>query len=259
MERQVYEEILKCLESGDGAVLLTVTAASGGTPRKAGAKMLYLGNGKTVGTVGGGQVETLAIEAAREVLAGGEPRVLKYDLTRDGIGSLCGGAMEIFVEPVHKAPPIFIFGAGHVGRPLAEIAKIMGMRVNVVDDRPGFANQERFHMADKLWVGEWEEILPELPLDERSVVVIATYAHECDCEVLRFCIKKKLAYLGMIGSSKKVKAIFETMRKEGVSKEKISRVHAPVGLRIGAETPAEIAVSILSEIISVLRGVSPAG
>lgn len=254
MEKQIYEEVLKCLESGQEAVLLTVTAATGGTPRKAGAKMLYKADGKTVGSVGGGRMEELALEEAHNVLKSGETaRILKYDLTQKGIGALCGGEMEIFVETVQKAPPLFIFGAGHVGQPLAEIAKILGMRVNVVDDRPAFATAERFPDADRLWVGPWEEVLPKLPLDERSLVVIATYSHEYDREALSFCIRKDLAYLGMIGSTKKVKAIFDALREEGVPKEKIAKVHAPVGLKIGAETPAEIAVSILAEVISVLR------
>jgi len=254
MEAQIYSEILRCIESGEEAALLTVIAANGSTPRKEGAKMLLWADGKTVGTIGGGKVESLALEEAKEVLRSGKSRILKYDLKETGIGSMCGGEMEIFVEPVQKAPPIYIFGAGHVGLPLSKIAKILGMRVNIVDDRPEFATRERFPDADRMWVGNWEKTLNELPLDERSIVVIATYSHEVDMEILRSCVMKNVAYLGMIGSKRKVEKIFEALQKEGIPEERLKIVHAPIGVSIDAETPAEIAISILAEIISVLKG-----
>lgn len=253
MEDKIYIEITKLIKQDTPAALATVVESSGSTPRMVGAKMLVKSDGSILGTIGGGRVELLVIEEALKIMHESSGRIIEYDLTssKKGIGAICGGNMKVFIEPIQKQEKLFIFGAGHIAQPLAVMGKTLGLKVFVVDDRPSYANTKRFAAADKVICGKFKETIKKLPLDKKSYAVIITYSHSLDYQVLKSCLKYDLAYLGMIGSKNKVRIVFDKLKKDGISKRKLSKVFAPVGLEIGAEAPAEIAVSILAQIIKV--------
>ncbi len=250
----IYEEAAKILAEGGQAALVTVIFADRSTPREVGAKMLVKPDGSIVGTVGGGGVEHLSIKKALEVIKEGKPLRYHISLTPDKEpGMLCGGEMEVFIEPVLSAPTVYIFGGGHISRSLSKMVKLAGFRVAVIDDRPEFANAENFPEADIVLAESVAEAFSRLRVDRTGYIVIVTRGHKSDESVLELALKTPAKYIGMIGSKTKVKAIFDHIRDKGFSKESIDRVHAPIGLQIGAETPEEISVSILAEIVQVKR------
>jgi xanthine dehydrogenase accessory factor len=252
----VYEAILDALRSGQSACVLTVIEARGSTPREVGTKMLLRADGSTVGTVGGGALEAAALADAGRALADGESRIGKYSLlgqTKQDLG-VCGGEASVFIEVLQAKPTLLVVGAGHVGQPLAEFGHLLGFRTVVADDRPEFANVARFPKADELVVAPLDELTNQVTITPRTFVVIVTRGHEHDELVLRQVVSSPAAYVGMIGSRRKVRTVFERLRADGVPKENLARVYAPIGLRTGGQTPAEIAVSILAEIVSVQHG-----
>lgn len=250
----IYKKIAELIENGESGVLVTVIDVSGSAPRHSGSKMLVLEDGSTVGTIGGGKLELDAIvEASR--LSAENGLVKKPIVLNEENDMLCGGMAELLFEPVGSKEHLVIFGAGHIGFALAPLAKQAGFRVTIADDRPEFATPERFPDADESVAEEYPEIFGAVNLTEQSYVVIVTNKHKHDEEVLRFALENPHKYVGMIGSRNKSRKILEHLRKDGFSDEVLSGVHTPVGLNIGAETPFEIAVSILSELIAVKRGV----
>jgi xanthine dehydrogenase accessory factor len=252
----VYDAVLTALRGGESACLLTLIESRGSTPREAGVKMLLRGNGSIVGTIGGGPMEASALKDAREALSTGESRICYYSLQGESKTDLgvCGGDARVFIEVLQAKPTLLIAGAGHVGQPLAEFGHQLGFRTVVADDRPEFASAERFPTADRLVVGPYQELLKHVELNERTFIVIVTRGHEHDELVLRQVIDSPAAYIGMIGSRGKVSTVFERLRQDGVAAEKLARVYAPIGLRTGGQSPAEIAVSILAEIVAVQHG-----
>lgn len=252
----VYAAILDALHTGQSACVLTVIEARGSTPREAGTKMLLRADGSTAGTVGGGALEAAALADARKALADGESRVGRYALlgqTPQDLG-VCGGEASVFIEVLQAKPTLLIVGAGHVGQPLAEFGHLLGFRTIVADDRPEFASVARFPQADELVVTPLAELTNRVTITPRTFIVIVTRGHEHDELVLRQVVSSPAAYVGMIGSRRKVRAVFERLLADGVPKADLARVYAPVGLRTGGQTPAEIAVSILAEIISAQHG-----
>ena len=252
----VYEAILDALRSGQPACVLTVIEVRGSTPREVGTKMLLRADGSTVGTVGGGALEAAALADARKALADGQSRIGKYSLlgqTQQDLG-ICGGEASVFIEVLQAKPTLLIAGAGHVAVPLAELGCLLGFRILVADDRPGFANVARFPNADELVVAPLNELTSKVPITPRTFVVIVTRGHEHDEAVLRQVVSSPAAYVGMIGSRRKVRAVFERLLADGIPKEQLARVFAPIGLRTGSQTPAEIALSILAEIVTVQHG-----
>jgi xanthine dehydrogenase accessory factor len=252
----VYAAILDALHTGQSACVLTVIEARGSTPREAGTKMLLRADGSTAGTVGGGALEAAALADARKALADGESRVGRYALlgqTEQDLG-VCGGEASVFIEVLQAKPTLLIVGAGHVGQPLAEFGHLLGFRTIVADDRPEFASVARFPQADELVVTPLAELTNRVTITPRTFIVIVTRGHEHDELVLRQVVSSPAAYVGMIGSRRKVRAVFERLLADGVPKADLARVYAPVGLRTGGQTPAEIAVSILAEIISAQHG-----
>jgi xanthine dehydrogenase accessory factor len=246
------------LKRGEPAALVTVVRASGSTPQRVGAKMLVFADGRTVGTIGGGCYENDAFWKAREALASGRPALLHYQLNDDFAqenGLICGGQMDVHVDPLLPAPRLYIIGAGHVGWHLARAANDAEFHVHVVDDREKFANRERFPHAADVVVESIPEWLHRTELPASSFVVIVTRGHQNDLDALRAVAARDLRYVGLIGSRAKVKRIYDALIAEGMPAECLERVHAPIGLNIGAVTPAEIAVSILAELIAVRRGV----
>ena len=252
---EIHEEIARLHREGAGGVVATVVSVGGSTPRSAGAKMLVYGDGRTIGSVGGGVVEAETIESALRLLDGGQPRLLSYDLD-ESTDLACGGKMQIFLEPIASTPGVIVLGGGHVGLSVARVARDAGFRVTVVDDRPEMVSDERFPFADRRLVGGTALLEHDLRVDETSIVVVVTRGHRYDREWVHALLPLAPFYLGMIGSDQKVRGTFDHLVEEGVPRESLERIHAPIGIDIGAETPEEIAVSILAEIIAIRHGVT---
>ena len=247
-ELQIYEEIVRLRRSGASFALATVTDHSGSSPRKAGAKMLLRTDGSILGTVGGGRVEAETIAAAREAMASGKPRTLPFLLNEEH-GFACGGAMTVFVDPQLSAPQLVMFGAGHVGKATAALAKGCGFRVTVVDERPECANPEQIPCADQFVVAPVRDSFSRLRLDAESSVIIATPGHISDFEAVRGALASPAGFIGLLGSRRKREALLKALTEEGFPEEQRGRVTTPVGLEIGAETPEEIAVSIVAQLV----------
>jgi xanthine dehydrogenase accessory factor len=255
------EEVLPAaaaaLERGEPSALVTIVRASGSTPQRTGAKMLVFADGRSIGTIGGGCYENDALGKAREAIATGKASLVKYDLNDDFVqesGLICGGQMEVYIDPIAPAPALYIIGAGHVGWHLARIAADAGFRIHVVDDREKFANAERFPAAETIEVDDIGGWLHRADLAASAFAVVVTRGHTHDFEAVRALAARDLRYVGLIGSRAKVARIFEALEAEGMPAECLSRVHAPIGLDIGAITPAEIAISILAELIAIRHG-----
>jgi xanthine dehydrogenase accessory factor len=257
MNQEVFAALAEALQRGEEVALVTITSSTGSTPQRVGAKMLVYADGRTVGTIGGGCYENDAFGKAREAIKARKPLNVKYELTDDFAeesGLICGGQMEVFIEPVEPAPDVYVFGAGHVGYFLARMAHEVGFRVHVVDDREKFANAERFAPGVDVIVDDIPAWLASHQLPPTAYAVVVTRGHRHDLDALRALAPGRLRYVGLIGSRAKVKRVFDALIEEGVDREVLRQVHAPIGLDIGAITPQEIAVSILAELIAVKHG-----
>ena len=257
VNQEVFAALAEALARGEEVALVTITGSTGSTPQRVGAKMLVYADGRTVGTIGGGCYEDDAFWKAREAIKQRKPASIKYELSDDFAeesGLICGGQMDVFIEPVEPSPDVYIFGAGHVGHSLARMAYDAGFRVHVVDDREKFANAERFPTGIDVVVDDIPSWLASKSLPATSYVVIVTRGHRHDLDALRALAPRNLRYVGLIGSRAKVKRIYDALVEEGMEADALRRVHAPIGLDIGAVTPQEIAVSILAELIAVKHG-----
>ncbi|MCD6553996.1 MAG: XdhC family protein [Anaerolineae bacterium] len=252
----VYRVAASAVERGEAVALATIVRVAGSTPRGVGTKMLIRADGATEGTIGGGELEARVVTAAREALRTGEPRLVSFTLHDAEVGDpgICGGEADVFIDVLLPHPTLLIVGAGHVAVPVAEIGALLGFRTVVLDDRAEFANEERFPRADELIVGDIPAELSRLPVNAQTHVVIVTRGHAQDEAALQAVLDSPAAYVGMIGSRRKVRTVFDHLRAAGVSEDALARVRAPIGLDIGAETPAEIAVSIMAEIVMLHRG-----
>ena len=252
----IYQEIVRIKEEGQEAALVTIVSATGSTPREEGAKMLVRPDGAIVGTIGGGTLEAQVIEEAIKVIKQGKPKHLHMSLTAKEAGEagmICGGDLEVFIEPILAALTLYIFGGGHVSLPLSMIGKLLGFKIAVIDDRAEFASAERFPEAEMVLANDFTKAFSKLKIDKTGYIVIVTRGHQHDELVLELALGTPAKYIGMIGSKTKVKTIFSHLLAKGVSKEKLDSVHSPIGLEIGAQTPEEIAVSILAEIVKIRR------
>jgi xanthine dehydrogenase accessory factor len=257
VNREVFAAVAEALARGEPAALVTIVATHGSTPQRVGAKMLVFPDGRSVGTIGGGCYENDALGKARMAIDERRPRMLHYELSDDfaqETGLICGGQMDVYIEPIEPSPELYVIGAGHVGYHLARLAHEVGFRVHVVDDREKFANPERFPTADEIAVDDIPSWVARANLPPHAYVVIVTRGHTNDLEALRALAPGDLRYLGLIGSRAKVARIFEALKADQTPAAQLARVHAPIGLDIGAVTPEEIAVSILAELIAVKHG-----
>lgn len=254
--KAIYQRIAEAFERGESVALATVINVRGSTPRETGAKMLVYADGRIVGTVGGGKMEAWVIEKAVEAIRQRQSQLVHFDLVDPAQGdvSICGGAADVFIDVIVPQPTLLIVGAGHVAQPTAEIAALCGFSVTVMDDRAEMVSQERFPHADHRLVGDIVETLKSITITPDTHIVIVTRGHAYDEDALRAVIASPAAYIGMIGSRRKVAMTFERLRADGVDESLIARVRSPIGLNIGAQTPAEIAVSILAEILMLRRG-----
>ena len=253
----VFEEIAEMRARGERGALATVVSTKGSTPGKETMRLLVRESGSFVGSVGGGCVEAEVVAAAKEVLETEVAKRLEFRLTEEATGAsglMCGGVLEVFVEPI-TAPHAVLFGAGHISRDLCRIATDAGFRVTVVDDRASFANRERFPEARRIVVGDtFEAAFKELRIPSGAACVVVTRGHSMDLACLDAALHSEAGYVGMIGSKVKVRGILARLRDAGrLEGVDLSRLHAPIGLDIGASTHGEIAVSIVAELIAHRR------
>lgn len=234
--------------------LLTVVETHGSAPRKAGTHMLLASDGEAVGTLGGGAIEFESLAQARAALQRGRPLLFQRHLGRD-LGMCCGGEMSVFIEVVEPRPRLFVFGAGSIGRPLAALAQGCGFELTVVDERAELARADRFPGASVV-CRDAVAAAAELEIGPGDYACVVTHDHALDEQVVRVLMKRPLLFLGMIGSRTKQRAFVERMRADGASDAEMARLRTPLGLAIGADTPEEIAVSVMAQLIAVRRGVA---
>lgn len=252
----VLEELVRLRRAGRKCALATIVHANGSIPSYTSAKLLVRDDGSLAGTIGGGCVEGEVWQAAREAMETGKAKRMTFSLNQAAAydnGLICGGQLEVFVEPVEPQPRVLIFGAGHISKSLCAVAEMIGFGVTVVDDREAFANRERFPQADEVIAGEYEEVFGRLPVTTSTYLIIVTRGHRDDMRVLRWAVGTEACYIAMIGSRKKVIGVYKELEGEGIAAERLKRVSAPMGLDIGALTPEEIAVSVAAEMIAVRR------
>jgi xanthine dehydrogenase accessory factor len=252
----VYEELLRLRNLGQKCALATIVDVRGSIPSYESAKLLVREDGSMTGTIGGGCVEAEVWNAAREVIETEKPKHLTFNLGQDAAydnGLICGGQLDVFVEPVLPVPRAFIFGAGHISKSLSKVATLAGFATVVVDDRESFANRERFPEAAEVHAGEYEEVFAKLVINENSYVIIVTRGHRDDMRVLKLAIGTTARYIAMIGSKRKVINVIRELEKEGIPRAAFERIFAPMGLNIGAVSPEEIAISVAAEMIAVRR------
>ncbi len=250
----IYEELVRLRNLGQKCALATIVQVRGSIPSYESAKLLVREDGSMTGTIGGGCVEAEVWTAAREVIETEKPKHLTFNLGQDAAydnGLICGGQLDVFVEPVLPVPHAYIFGAGHISKSLSKVASLAGFASVVVDNRDSFANSARFPEAEAVYAAEYEEVFPRLAINETSYVIIVTRGHRDDMRVLKLAIGTAARYIAMIGSKRKVLGVIRELEKEGVPRAALERIHAPMGLDIGAVSPEEIAVSVVAEMIAV--------
>lgn len=248
----VYEEIAALRRAGQKCAVATIVETDGSIPSFQSAKMLIREDGAMVGTIGGGCTEAEVWQAARGVIADEQPRMLRFNLGQEAAydnGLICGGRLNVYVEPVLPMPNALIFGGGHISKSLSKIASVAGFRTTIIDNRETYANRERFPEAAQIFAEEYEDVFAKLPANNATYAVIVTRGHRDDMRVLRWAAEQPLRYIGMIGSKRKTLEVVKHLRKEGIDLEKLAAVHAPMGFDIGAVTPEEIAVAVVAEMI----------
>jgi xanthine dehydrogenase accessory factor len=252
----VYEELVRLRNLGQKCALATIVDVRGSIPSYESAKILVREDGSMIGTIGGGCVEAEVWTAAREVIDTEKPKHLTFNLGQDAAydnGLICGGQLNVFVEPVLPVPKAFIFGAGHISRSLSKVAALAGFATAVVDNRESFASRERFPEASAIHAAEYEEVFPQLGINENSYLIIVTRGHRDDMRVLKLAVATPARYIAMIGSKRKVLNVVRELEKEGLPRASFERIFAPMGLDIGAITPEEIAIAVAAEMIAVRR------
>ncbi|MBZ5662899.1 MAG: XdhC/CoxI family protein [Acidobacteriia bacterium] len=252
----LFEEVIKLRREGKRGAMATIVHTNGSIPSFESSRMLVREDGSISGTIGGGCVEAEVWAAAKEVMQAEAPRKMTFNLNNEANydnGLICGGTLEIFVEPILPQPMLYIFGGGHVSMALANAAHTAGFAIGVIDDRESFANRVRFPMAHEIYTS-FEDAFEKIKPTASTYMVIVTRGHKDDMRVLGWAVGTSPRYIGMIGSKRKVISVYRALEKEGVTPDKFAGVHAPVGLNIGALTPEEIAISIAAELIAIRRG-----
>ena len=252
----VYDELIRLRRLGQKCAIATIVQVRGSIPSFESAKLLVREDGSMVGTIGGGCVEAEVWNAARDVMETEKPKHMSFNLGQDAAydnGLICGGQLDVFVEPVIPPPRAIIFGAGHISKSLSKVANLAGFSTTIVDNRDSFANRERFPEADEILAEEYEDVFPKLTIHESTYLIIVTRGHRDDMRVLRWAATTQARYVAMIGSKRKVLSVVKELEKDGLSRQQLDRIHAPMGLEIGAISPEEIAISVAAEMIAVRR------
>lgn len=252
----VFEALTNLKKAGEMAALAIVIRTEGSAPRRAGAKMVILKDGKTIGTLGGGDLENKIIEEAITAMKQGKPRITTstLDVEKGNLDMMCGGTVEVYIDPLLPSEKLVIFGAGHITRALAPMMKRMGFLVSVVDDSRDLLRTEFFPDMEDVHIQDMAAFAGGLSSDTKTYIVVLSRGFSRDKAVLGQLLMKEFKYIGMIGSQRKMGAMLMELKKEGITEESFSMLKSPVGLDIGAETPEEIAISIAGEIIAVKKG-----
>jgi xanthine dehydrogenase accessory factor len=251
----LFEEIVKMRRAGQRAALATIVHTNGSIPSYESSRMLVREDGSISGTIGGGCVEAEVWAAAKEVMQKESPRKMVFNLNNEASydnGLICGGTLEVFVEPILPQPMLHLFGGGHVSMAVAKAASAAGFGIGIVDDRETFANAGRFPMASDIHTS-YEDAFAKIHPNASSYLVIVTRGHKEDMRVLAWAVRTEARYIGMIGSKRKVLSVYKALENDGYKPEEFERVFAPMGLEIGALSPEEIAISIVAELIAVRR------
>lgn len=251
----IYDEIQTALQRGDRVAVATVVKTIGAAPCGIGSKMLVHSDGVAIGSFGGAKTDSKVAQAAQQIIRDGHSLLTHVHLDADqgeAVGS-CGATLEVFFDVLRPEPRLILAGAGYVAQALAKLAANLDFRILVVDDRRDLADPQAFGKRVQLTFGDIPQTIRELEPDEASWIVIVTRGHHLDKDALRAALDSNAAYIGMIGSPSKVKHIFKDLLKEGISREQINRIHAPIGLDLGAETPDEIALSIAAEMLMLRK------
>ena len=253
----IFEILADLQKTGVPAALAIVIKTEGSVPRKPGTKMIIFGDGKITGTLGGGDLENKVIEQALETIREGTPRIVSFTLDREKgkLDMMCGGTVEVYIEPVLPSAKLIIFGAGHITRSLAPMMKRIGFQVSVVDDSPDFLKKEYFPDIENVHIEDMEVFAGSVSSDPKTYIIVLSRGFSRDKAVLNQLLRKEFRYIGMIGSQRKIEAMIEELQKEGIPKEAFPMLKSPVGIDIGAETPEEIAISIAGEIMAIKKGI----
>ena len=255
-DRHVLEELLAAQGRREPVALAVIIRDQGSVPRHAGTKMLVYGDGRTLGTIGGGEMEARVVAAAAEALRDGQTRLVPYSLVdpQRGDPGVCGGSVEIYVEPHLSPATLYVLGCGHVGRALVSLGHWLGYRVVAWDDRAELATTQNVPDADVLLSGPLPEALIAQPIDARTYVAVVTRNVDLDRQILPHLLATPTPYLGVMGSRRRWQETQRQLLADGLSAERLARITAPIGLELNAESPAEIAVSIMAQIIMAQRG-----
>lgn len=253
--KSIYQVLVELEANNQPAALCTIVSSQGSTPRHVGSKMIVYQDGHIFGSVGGGELESRVLAIALEAIQDGKPRILEYSLAEPQRGDpgVCGGQVEVFVEPILPKPTLVVIGAGHVGKAVAHLAHWLGYHVVVSDDRPELCSAELVPDADEFIPGPMAELPQHLKITSGTYLVLTTRNVTIDVPGLPALLATPAAYIGVIGSRRRWATTQEMLRDAGVAEEQLSRIHSPMGLEIQAETPEEIAVSILAEITKERR------
>jgi len=218
--------------------------------------MIISEDGTTVGTLGGGDLEKRVIEEAVDAIKQGQPRITSFtlDIEKGKLDMMCGGELDVYIEPILPKAKLVIFGAGHITQALAPLMQMAGFLVSVIDDSPDLIQRDKFRGIEDLSLKDMEQAAKELSPESNTYVVLLSRGFSKDEAILRRLIQKDFKYIGMIGSMRKIMTMKENLQKQGIPKEAFTKLHAPIGLDIGAETPEEIAISIAAEMIATQKG-----
>lgn len=251
----LYKALAALEEQNEAGVLCTIVRSQGSTPRHTTSKMLVYPDGTIVGTIGGGEMERRVIVEAVSALKDRQPRLLSYQMTDPARGDpgVCGGQVEIFVEPVLPKPILLLIGSGHVGKAVAYLADWLGFQVVVSDDRPEFCNPKAVPGGKQFLPIPMEEIPEQLAITAWTYIVLTTRGANVDVAGLPALLDSPAAYIGVIGSRRRWETTRQSLLAAGIPAEKLSRIHSPMGIELNAETPEEIAVSIMAEVLMVLH------
>jgi xanthine dehydrogenase accessory factor len=249
----IYQALAELEKNNESAALCTVTGSEGSTPRHVGSKMLVYPDGRFIGTVGGGDLEHRVLDEAWMSISDGQSRKLHYNMADPSRGDpgVCGGQVEVFVEPILPPPLLVVIGAGHVGKAVVHLAKWLGYHVAVNDDRVEFCTPESTPEADAYYPVTMDKLPEHIKIDKRTILILTTRGSAVDAAGLAPLLDSAAAYIGIIGSKRRWATTVKALKEKGVSEEKIAKVHSPMGLELQAETPEEIAVSIMAEVMMI--------
>ncbi len=252
----IYDQISKIKSEGKPVALCVITQTKGSTPRRAGTKMLVHPDGSFTGTIGGGEFESKVINEALNSLKTGKPSLVSFSFNDPDHGDpgICGGQMEVYVEPITNQHTLIIIGAGHIGNALVQLGSWLGFKVIIADDREGFAAKESLPDADEHIEAPLEEITDKLDIHQFTYVVLTTRSLDLDVELLPKIFGSKATYIGVIGSKRRWIEAQRKLLELNIDQRLLDKVHSPMGLEINAETPKEIALSILAEVIMLREG-----